>query len=132
KSPGAAATHTVSLWSPAGALLATATSSAETASGWQTVALASPVAVVAGQLYTASYRTTDGHWPIDLNYFAAGRDAGVLHAPANAGVYNYGPPAMPTSVYGGSNYWVAVAFVSSSQDTPPTVAATTPAAGATG
>ena len=38
--------HTVSLWSGNGTLLATATSTNETASGWQTVALGTPVTVI--------------------------------------------------------------------------------------
>src|SRR5205807_2042654 len=51
------------------------------------------------------------------------------------GVYTYGPAgSFPVSSYQASNYWVDVLFVpsSTSDTTPPTVTATTPANGATG
>jgi hypothetical protein len=47
-------THTGSLWSSTGTLLATGTFSNETASGWQELDFASPVAVTAGTTYVAA------------------------------------------------------------------------------
>src|SRR5205823_14162097 len=44
-------THVGSLWSATGQLLASATFSGETASGWQQVSFSSPVAVTAGSTY---------------------------------------------------------------------------------
>src|SRR5262249_18522627 len=46
--------HVADLWSSTGALLATATFSGETASGWQQVNFSTPVAVTAGTTYVAS------------------------------------------------------------------------------
>ncbi|MBX9790388.1 MAG: DUF4082 domain-containing protein, partial [Pirellulales bacterium] len=106
KSPGDTGPHTVSLWSSSGALLARATSTSETASGWQQVNFATPVAITAGTTYVASYRTTTGHFAMSLNYFGTPLTNGVLHVPVGGGVYLYGASAMPTQSYQNSNYWV--------------------------
>ena len=54
-------THTGSLWSSTGTLLATATFTNETASGWQTVTFSNPVSITAGTTYVASYHS-NGHY----------------------------------------------------------------------
>ena len=54
-----------SLWSSTGARLATATFANETASGWQQVSFATPVAVTANTVYIASYHTNIGHYSDD-------------------------------------------------------------------
>ncbi len=54
--------HRVSLWDADGNLLATANSSGESASGWQSVFFASPVAISANTTYVASYYTTGPFW----------------------------------------------------------------------
>ena len=60
------------------------TFSGETASGWQQVALPTPVPVLANTTYVASYHTTTGHFSTTENQFtAAGVDAPPLHALAN-------------------------------------------------
>ena len=56
----------------AGQQLATGTFANETASGWQTLTFATPVTVVGGQTYTASY-TTSGFYSVDRGYFSAER-----------------------------------------------------------
>lgn len=118
-------THVASLWSSAGALLATATFNAETASGWQQVLFASPVAITANTVYVASYHATTGHYSATLSYFAtAGFDNAPLHALANGvsgpnGVYQYGPTSVfPTQTWNSTNYWVDVVFT---QSNPPTL-----------
>ena len=60
KGTGNTGTHVGNLWSAGGALLARATFSAETASGWQQVNFASPVAVNANTVYVASYYAPNG------------------------------------------------------------------------
>ncbi len=84
-------THIGSLWTTDGTRLATATFTNETASGWQTVKFASPVAVTAGTTYIASYFTPTGHNSYTGNGFAAAIDHGPLHSIANSvsanGVY---------------------------------------------
>ena len=71
-------THVGSLWTSTGTLLAQATFTSETASGWQQVTFASPVAINANTTYVASYHTNVGHYAEDDNYFAA---AGSRTAP---------------------------------------------------
>jgi hypothetical protein len=101
-------THTVNLWSAAGALLATAPSSGESASGWQTVTFAQPVAVTAGQTFTAAYFTTSGLYAATLGGLATPLAVGPLSTPANGGAYVYGT-GFPASS-SGANYWVDVSF----------------------
>ncbi len=108
-------THTGKLWTSAGQLLATATFSGETASGWQQVTFASPVAITANTVYVASYHTAVGRYSANNNYFATGADNAPLHAPASSivggnGVYVYGASAFPTNTYQATNYWVDVVF----------------------
>jgi large repetitive protein len=139
KGSGNTGTHVGSLWSSSGQLLAQATFSAETASGWQQVNLAVPVAITAGTTYVASYLAPVGRYSFDGGYFnTAGVDRPPLHAPstvvgAGNGVYLYGAGSVfPSSTYNGGNYWVDVVFTPSVTDTtPPVVSVMTPANGAT-
>jgi hypothetical protein len=96
KSAGNTGTHVGNLWNSAGVLLATATFSGESASGWQQVNFSTPVAITANTNYVASYHTGVGHYSEDDNFFAAsGVDNSPLHANANGssgmnGRYAYG------------------------------------------
>jgi Domain of unknown function (DUF4082) len=58
-------THLAHLWSPAGALLAEAAFVNETASGWQEVALPTPVQIAANTIYVASYHADSGYFAFD-------------------------------------------------------------------
>ena len=74
-------THVANLWSSNGTLLATATFTAETASGWQQVLFSSPVAITANTVYTVSYHALNGHYSADQNYFpTTGADNSSLQA----------------------------------------------------
>jgi N,N-dimethylformamidase beta subunit-like protein/uncharacterized protein DUF4082/Big-like domain-containing protein len=128
KGVGNVGTHTGSLWSPAGALLATATFSSESDSGWQTVYFTDPVNVSAGTTYTASYYAPTGHYAGDSNFFASGYSNPPLSAPAGAnGVYTYGSDTLPTNSYGSTNYWVDPLFViPPPAPQPPTVPTVSP------
>ncbi len=115
KGPANTGTHKVNLWSASGTLLATATSTCETASGWQEVTLAAPVAITAGATYTASYHTSNGGFSMSEWYFsAAARVRSPLIALADAsggnGVYKAGASGFPNQSYHASNYWVDVVF----------------------
>ena len=57
KGPLNTGTHIGDLWSSNGTLLATATFTNETASGWQQVNFSNPVLITAGTTYIASYHT---------------------------------------------------------------------------
>lgn len=71
KGAGNTGTHTASLSSD-GKQLATGTFSNESASGWQWLTLAHPVAVKAGQDIVASYVAPHGHFAYTPNTFAHG------------------------------------------------------------
>jgi len=113
KGPQNTGTHTVSLWTLTGTLLASAASADETASGWQQVLFPKPVAINAKQQYVASYHTT-GFYSTDHNYFSTGANSGSLHALASGaaggnGVYKYSSsPTFPNQSWQASNYWVDV------------------------
>jgi hypothetical protein len=131
--------HIANLWSSNGTLLASATATNESSSGWQQVTFNSPVAITSGTTYVASYFAPSGHYSFDQAVFnTAGVDNAPLHALATGvdggnGVYTYGgTSAFPSSTYNGSNYWVDVVFVSNNSTAPPTVISTLPASGATG
>ncbi|UPK40494.1 DUF4082 domain-containing protein [Bradyrhizobium sp. 186] len=126
KSANDPGTHTGSLWSSTGTLLASATFTNEGSSGWQTVTFSNPVSIAAGTTYVASFHS-NGHYASTTNYFTAARTSGPLTAPASGnGVYTYGTGNLfPTSSYNASNYWVDVVFNGSSttNNTPPTAVA---------
>jgi len=131
-------THTGSLWSSTGSLLAQGTFSAETASGWQQLTFANPVPITANTVYVVSYHTNTGHYSADSGYFATAVTNGPLQAPASSsggnGMYAYAAtPTFPASTYNSTNYWVDPVFdVKAPTNTAPTVTSTTPAANATG
>ena len=122
-------THVGNLWSNSGILLATATFTNETASGWQQVDFAIPVTVTANTAYVASYHTNVGRYSDDPNYFSSkGVDTPPLHALAAGvsganGVYAYGPAGtFPNQDWFSSNYWVDVVF---STTVPPDITSPT-------
>ena len=120
KSSANAGTHVGSLWTNTGSLLASATFTGETASGWQQATFAKPVAITANTVYVASYHVTNGHWSVNWNYFAtAGLNSAPLHALANVAgmpngrfVYSSGT-AFPSGSHQSANYWIDVAYTSS-------------------
>jgi hypothetical protein len=139
KGPTNTGIHIGNLWSSTGQLLATATFSNETASGWQQVVFSTPVAATAATVYVASYHTSVGYYAGDNNYFASsGVDNGPVHllqdgVSGGNGAYAYSVSStFPDSTYLSTNYWVDVVFTTNASPAPLTVTATTPASGATG
>ena len=117
-------THVANLWSSNGTLLATATFTAETASGWQQVLFSSPVAVTANTVYTVSYRAPNGHYSADQLYFPT-TSADNSSLQAITGLYNYGATsAAPTQTYNGTNYWVDPLFNANQPSTLSSIAVT--------
>jgi uncharacterized protein DUF4082/putative Ig domain-containing protein len=132
-------THIGNLWSNTGSLLATATFTGETATGWQQVNFSSPVAIAANTVYVASYFIPSGDFAVDRNYFAA---TGVNNPPLQAlvsggtggtnGVFTYGATSQfPSSSYLNSNYWVDVVFTTSGTVPPLAITTTSPLPGGT-
>ena len=101
------ATRSGHLWDQSGHLLASVSFTNDTASGWQQVALASPVPVTANTTYVVSYFAPRGGYVATHNYFASALTNGPLQAPAtNNGVYCYANTScFPTNTYQASNYW---------------------------
>ena len=141
-------THTGSLWTADGQLLASATFTNESASGWQQVNFSQPVPLSKNTTYVASYFAPNGHYSQDGSYFyttppmgtnptITNVDSPPLHALRNTngvvnGVYSHsGNSTFPTSSANASNYWVDVVF-SQSASTPPAVTTVAPGNGATG
>lgn len=122
KSTANTGTHTGSLWSSSGSRLATATFANETSSGWQTVLFSQAVAVAAGQKYTVSYTTPNGHYATaDYQWASFGSNDPPLKVAGGfgaepAGVYT-GGQGFPTSSFNGGNYFVDALF--STVDTSP-------------
>ena len=93
-------TYVGHLWSSSGTLLASATFSKETSSGWQEVTFSSPVSIAADTYYTVSYTTGSPLFYYYSEYFEhGGVTNGNLTAPSytdingtilDNGVYNYG------------------------------------------
>jgi hypothetical protein len=109
-------THVGALWSATGTQLAQGTFSGESASGWQTLTFASPVAITAGTTYVVSYLAPNGHYSVNGGAFASGPfDNAPLHAldtttSAN-GVYAYSATSVfPTNTWNATNYWVDILF----------------------
>src|SRR5262249_20883807 len=88
-----------------------ATALAESATGWQTVAFDSPVTVIAGGEYVASYHTQTGYAQ-DLYYFSTTE---VYDPPLRAidSAFRQGESAYPLPNAFSSNYWVEPLFVPS-------------------
>ncbi len=117
-------THVGSLWSSTGTLLASATFTSESASGWQQVKFATPVAIKAGTTYVAGYLAPSGHYSVNSAAFSSG---GVNNPPLQAlsneisadGVYAYSAsPTFPNSSFNAANYWVDVLFEPAAPSAP--------------
>jgi hypothetical protein len=123
--------HVGNLWSSTGTLLGSVTFSNETASGWQQMLLATPVAITSNTVYVASYHANSGHYSEDDNYFLSnGADNPPLHALTNGvsggnGVYAYGASSVfPNQTWSSANYWVDVAFQATVAPTLTSIAVT--------
>jgi len=105
------------LWSSNGTMLAAATFTNESNSGWQQVNFSSPVAIQANAVYIASF-STQGYFGITTGYFTSGGVAnGPLQALSNSvaggdGVYNRSG-AFPNVDGNGMSFWADVAFTPS-------------------
>src|SRR5215472_17512978 len=129
-------THIGNLWTATGQLLASATFTGETASGWQQVNFSQPVQINKNTTYIASYFAPKGHYSEDGGYFyttppmgpnptITNVDSPPLHALRNTngvvnGVYSYsGSSTFPTNSTGATNYYVDPVFTAQAFNTPP-------------
>ena len=120
KGSGNSGTHVGSLWTAQHTLLAQATFTSETASGWQDVSFSDMVPVAANTTYIASYYAPQGHY----SYTSGGLASSVTNAPlvtlpgsstpGGNGVYSYGiSPVVPINGTTGTDYGVDVDFTTS-------------------
>jgi Domain of unknown function (DUF4082) len=117
KGKGNTGKHVGNLWTSKGKLLATATFTNETATGWQQVNFSEPVTIYKDTVYVASYHAPRGHYASDEQFFTdAGIDNGPLHllktgVSGKNGLFSYSKKStFPKSTYLSTNYWVDVVF----------------------
>ncbi|MEK6686832.1 MAG: Ig-like domain-containing protein, partial [Gemmatimonadota bacterium] len=92
KGPGNGGTHVGNLWTAGGVNLASATFAGETASGWQQVDFATPVAVSSNTTYVASYFAPQGYYALDTVGQPGGLGAGVDNPPLHALAHSENDP----------------------------------------
>ncbi|NUT91786.1 MAG: DUF4082 domain-containing protein [Saccharothrix sp.] len=137
KGPGNTGTHTGSLWSSTGLLLASGTFADETTTGWQSLTFLNPVSVQANTTYVVSYFAPRGRYSVSPDFFAAEAGYGPVRALSSGtdgpnGVFHYGG-GFPADSYNRANYWVDVIYRNglNGDTTAPTVTSRTPAPEAT-
>jgi hypothetical protein len=137
KQPNNTGTHVGHLWSESGQLLASATYTGETASGWQQVELPNPVAIAKDTVYITSYYAAGGRYAFSPGFFHQGVDRAPMHGLSNGvaggnGVYRYGASGFPDQTFNATNYWVDASFDRTvPPDTRgPTITELSPASGA--
>ena len=126
--------HSANLWTSTGQLLATATFTNETASGWQQVTFSSAGGNHCRHDLCRLVLCAERTFAVNRNAFKTAFTSGHLSVPANGGVFQYASAtAIPNQSYQASNYWVDVLLATTppADTTPPTVTSTNPANGAT-
>jgi hypothetical protein len=128
-------THVGNLWNSSGQLLASATFTGESGSGWQQVNFAQPVTVDKNTTYIASYFAPKGHYSADSGYFytvpglgaptLTNVDSPPLHALRNSSsvvngvLVHAASSTFPTGSNNAANYWVDPVFSPEAFSTPP-------------
>ena len=127
KSTANTGTHVGNLWTAGGQLLASATFTGESTSGWQSVSFSKPVPILPNTTYVASYFAPKGHTADDDYYLYENpqpatmgptvADSPPLHAVRSTatnggnGVYtDSSSSTFPANPDTGTNYWVDVSF----------------------
>jgi len=128
KGEGNSGVHRGTLWDANGVALSQVTFLAESASGWQSAALATPISVAPGQTYVVSYLAPNGGYSYTGGYFTTAKVSGDITAPATTnGRFRYGSSGgFPDQSSGASAYFVEPVI-----DFRPTLTSVAPAAGAT-
>jgi hypothetical protein len=116
KSSDNTGTHVGELWSSTGQLLASATFTNETPSGWQQVKFATPVSVNTTNFYVAAYHTDAGNYSETADGFQVhNADTTIPHLSGGlagfSGSYAYGSAgSFPDQTFQASSYWVDILF----------------------
>ncbi|WP_284978270.1 DUF4082 domain-containing protein [Arthrobacter sp. fls2-241-R2A-200] len=128
KAAGNTGTHTGSLYTTSGQLLATVTFANESSSGWQTAMFSQPVSITANTEYVVAYKSPTGSYSYTAGGFGSGLTSGPLRTASDSGAFAYNSdfPSASSS----ANYMVDLLFAVT---TPPlAITSQVPAPGATG
>jgi hypothetical protein len=106
KDAGETGTHVGTVWNAANTAIATVTFTGETASGWQTQQLASPLTLAAGATYTVSVGFNTRFVMTNGGLSTARTAAGVSTVTGANGVFGDSAGIFPTSSWNSSNYFV--------------------------
>jgi len=111
KSASETGTHTGSIWSASGVLLAQVAFTGETASGWQVQSLPTPLSIQANTTYVVSVNT-NVYYVATNNGLASAVVDGPVSSVADGANGVYGNPAtFPTSSFQNSNYFRDIGFL---------------------
>ncbi|MEI7929359.1 MAG: DUF4082 domain-containing protein, partial [Verrucomicrobiales bacterium] len=103
--------HTGRLWSAAGTLLATATFTGESTSGWQQATLTNPVTLAANTTYVVSVNSNTAYPYADQGLANAITNGSLTTIADGAnGVFNDTPNLFPNLTFHNANYFRDVAF----------------------
>ncbi|WGM18888.1 DUF4082 domain-containing protein [Paenarthrobacter sp. OM7] len=128
KAAGNTGTHTGSLYTATGQLLATVTFTNESSTGWQTATFSQPVTITADTEYVAAYKAPTGKYSYTAGGFGEGFTSGPLRTAADSGAFGYNSDFPGSSST--ASYLVDVVFATAAQ--PLTISEQVPAPGATG
>ena len=110
KSPSETGTHIGRIWSANGALLTSVTFLGETASGWQTQNLSTPLHILANTTYVVSVNVVS-HYPFTASGLAASIVNGDLSSVADGSNGVYGTSgSFPSSSFQNGNYFRDIVF----------------------
>ncbi len=101
-------THTGYLWGPNNARLAQVTFTGESASGWQTAVLSTPVRLTVGTEYRVTVHSSSGRYAVTNGALSSAVTVGPLSTVANGGTAGSGT-SYPTTT-NSNKYWVDVVF----------------------
>jgi hypothetical protein len=117
KSPGNTGIHTGSIWLANGTLLRSTQFTNESSLGWQEQSFTTPICVVPGKTYVASYYAPNGRYSYNYDFFNNNQIvSGPLIAPPTGsvggnGVYRYSARSrFPNQTYRATYYWIDFVF----------------------
>ncbi|MEH1863691.1 MAG: N,N-dimethylformamidase beta subunit family domain-containing protein [Nostoc sp.] len=118
KAPSEIGTHIGKIWNATGTLLASVTFSSETASGWQSQALTTPLNIQANTTYVVSINV-NSYYVATYDELGSSIVNGNLSSVADGsnGVFNGTPGAFPNGSYRNTNYFRDIDFVAVSLPT---------------
>lgn len=99
-----------SLWSASGELLGQVRFAKSGRKGWQTARFSTPVQIVAGATYVASYLDTNGRYAVKPRGLENGRSRNGLTVPPMGGVYQASRTSVLPTHRTGASYLVDVVF----------------------